>query len=67
MIYTLKHGPFSIAKYLISVAHKLGTKGDFKEVLITTSSVHEQLVTGSASFSAAIFREKLTWFIAVLH
>jgi hypothetical protein len=66
-IYTLKHSPSSIAKHLQRQLYNLNNKNYSKKVLITTSLVHEQLVTGSVSFLAKIFKEKLTCFITILY
>lgn len=65
-IYPLKHGPSSVGKHLKGVAHHLQSNGQPISEIIA-SSVYEQMVTGSQSFSPEEFRTKLLRFIAVLH
>jgi hypothetical protein len=64
-IYKLSYGPLSAGKHLKGPIHKLGSNGQPKEVAAT--SIHDKLVTGSAPFSAELFRSKLLRFIAVSH
>lgn len=65
-LYALKYGPSSAAKHLKGSTHDLQSNGQPK-IAFTTTSVHEQLITGSQSFLPELFRAKLLRFIAVLH
>ena len=67
-VYILKHGPSSISKHLKGPAHRLFEHGQLMEApLLTTLSMHYQMVTRSYSFSLKVFRVKLLRFIAMLY
>jgi hypothetical protein len=67
-VYILKHGPSSVLKHLKGVIYRLLERSHIVEApLSTTPSMHDQIVTGSYSFSPKVFRVKLFRFIIVLY